>query len=146
MVVLHPSRSKCISTRSAEAFWDERIAGFLPGEKPPKMQFWRLMLSIWFFLFYSKEVSLSIRYHMIRCILFAKSKQGTHCTTCKSARNCIFGHLHLYRMSSILFFQNNCIFHLNIVGTRQATIRNRITEKSVARSDGVTSSHTRTPQ
>ena len=34
----------------------------------------------------------------------------------------------LHRMSSILFFQNNCIFHLNIVGTRQATIRNRITK------------------
>ncbi len=40
-----------------------------------------------------KEVSLSIRYHMITCILFVKSKQGTHCRTCKSARNCIFGHL-----------------------------------------------------
>ena len=35
----------------------------------------------------------------------------------------------LHRMSSILFFQNNCIFHLNIVGTRQATIRNSITER-----------------
>ena len=39
-------------------------------------------------------------------------------------------------------FKHNCIFHLNIEGKRQATIRNRITEKSVARSDGVTSSHT----
>ncbi len=29
---------------------------------------------------YSKEVSLSIRHHMIRSILFTKSKQGTHCT------------------------------------------------------------------
>jgi hypothetical protein len=38
--------SGCISTQSAEAFWDERIAGFLTGEKPPKMQFWRLKLSI----------------------------------------------------------------------------------------------------
>jgi hypothetical protein len=81
-VVVHPSLSKGKSTRSAEAFWDERIAGFLNGEKPPKMQFWRLMLSISFFLFYFKEVSLSIRHHMIRCILFAKSKQGTHCTRC----------------------------------------------------------------
>jgi len=52
----------------------------------------------------------------------------------------------LHRMSSILFFQNNCIFHLNSVGTRQATIHNSITEKSVARSDGVTSSNTRTHQ
>ena len=48
----------------------------------------------------------------------------------------------LYRKSSIRFFKYNCTFHLNIVGTRQATIRNRITEKSVARSDRVTSSHT----
>ena len=37
----------------------------------------------------------------------------------------------LYRMSSTLSFQNNRIFHLNSVGTRQATIHNRITEKSV---------------
>ena len=80
MVVLHPPLSKNTDTHSAEAFWDERIAGFLPGEKPPKMQFWRLMLSLWFFLFYFKEVSLSIRHHMIRFILFAKNKQGTHCT------------------------------------------------------------------
>jgi len=65
---------------SAEAFFDERIAGFLPGEKPPKMQFWRLILSI--------------RYHMIRSIPFAKYKEGTHCTKYNSARNCIFGHLH----------------------------------------------------
>jgi hypothetical protein len=54
-VVLRPSRSKGVSTRSAEAFWDERIADLLPGEKPPKMQFWRLMLSIWFFLFLFKK-------------------------------------------------------------------------------------------
>jgi len=81
MVALHSSRSKCINTCSAEAFCDERIAGFSPGEKPPKMQFWRLMLSLWFFLLYFKEVSLSIRHYMIRYILFTKSKQGTHCTT-----------------------------------------------------------------
>src|SRR4051794_36136170 len=80
MVVLHPSRSKSISTQSAEAFWDERIADFLPGEKPPKMQFWRLMLSIWYFLFYFKEVSHSIRHHMIRCKIFTK----------KLARNALY--------------------------------------------------------
>jgi len=40
--------SECVSTQSAEAFWDERIAGFLTGEKPPKMQFWRLKLSMMF--------------------------------------------------------------------------------------------------
>jgi len=51
MVGVHPSLSKGIRTQSAEAFWDERIADCLPGEKPPKMQFWRLMLSLWFFLF-----------------------------------------------------------------------------------------------
>ena len=44
--------------------------------------------------------------------------------------------------SSILIFPSNCIFHLNVVGTRQATIRNRMTEKSVARNDEVISSHT----
>jgi len=33
------------------------------------------------FSFFSKEVSLSIRYHMIRSILFAKSRQGTQRTT-----------------------------------------------------------------
>ncbi|WP_421102493.1 hypothetical protein ACOKXV_05750, partial [Sporosarcina psychrophila] len=38
-------------TRSAEAFYDERIAGLLTGEKPPKMQFWRLKRSIGFSLF-----------------------------------------------------------------------------------------------
>jgi len=48
----------------------------------------------------------------------------------------------LYRKSSILFFQNNRILRLNIVGTRQAIIRNRMIEKGVASSYGVTSSHT----
>ena len=47
----------------------------------------------------------------------------------------------LYRKSSILFFQSNCIFHLNIVGTRQATIRNKMTVKGVARNDEVISRH-----
>ena len=36
MVAIHPSRSKCISTLSAEAFLDERIAGFLTREKAAK--------------------------------------------------------------------------------------------------------------
>jgi len=35
----------------------------------------------------------------------------------------------LCRMSFILFFQSNSIFHLNNVGTRQAIIRNSITER-----------------
>ena len=40
--------SECISTQSAEALWYERIAGLLTGEKPPKMQFWRLKRSMMF--------------------------------------------------------------------------------------------------
>ena len=48
----------------------------------------------------------------------------------------------LYKKSSILSFKKSRIFHLNILGTRQAIIHNRITEKSLARSDEVTSSHT----
>jgi len=54
MVGLHPPCSKCISIRSAETFFDQRIADIKAGEKPPKMQFWRLLLSIGFFLFLVK--------------------------------------------------------------------------------------------
>ncbi len=36
MVVVHPSRSKSISTRSAKDFWDERIAGILIWIKAAK--------------------------------------------------------------------------------------------------------------
>jgi hypothetical protein len=36
MVILHPSRSNSISTRSAEAFWDERIEGLLTWRKAAK--------------------------------------------------------------------------------------------------------------
>ncbi len=56
MVVVHPLLSKGIDTRSANAFWDERIASFLTGKKPPKMQFWRLMSSLWFFLFLNESI------------------------------------------------------------------------------------------
>ena len=76
---------------------------------------------------------------MIRCILFAKSKQERIVQRAIVPEIVSSGTYTLYRMSSILFLQNNCIFLLNIVGTRQATIHNSITEKSVARSDGVTS-------
>ncbi len=51
----------------------------------------------------------------------------------------------LYKKSSIPFFPSNRIFHLNIVGTRQAIIRNKMTEKDVARNDEVISSHTHYP-
>ena len=120
MVVLHPSRSKSNSTRSAEAFFDERIASIKAGEKPPKMQFWRLMLSIWFFLFLGKYSLLNIsKEHIVqRARVPEIASSGTYT---------------LHGMSSILFFRNNCIFHLNSVGTQQATIRNSITENSVAR-------------
>ena len=141
MVVVHPSLSKGIGTRSAEAFWDERIAGFLPGEKPPKIQFWRLKPSLWYFHFYFKEVSLSIEYHMIDAYLLKVSKEHI-VQRARVPEIASSGTYTLYRKSSILFFQSNCIFHLNIVGTRQATIHNRITEKSVARNDEVISSHT----
>lgn len=57
----------------------------------------------------------------------------------KSARNCIFGHLLLFQKLSILFFQSNRIFHLSIVGTRQATIYNNMTEKATSRNDEVIS-------
>ena len=43
------------------------------------------------------------------------------------------------RKPSILFFQRNRIVRLSIVGMRRATIRNKMTEKVVSRSDGVTS-------
>ena len=42
---------------------------------------------------------------------------------------------------SILSFKRNSIFHLNVEGTLQAIIHKRITEKGMARSDEVTSSH-----
>ena len=112
MVVLHPSRSKCMNTQSAETFWDERIAGFLPGEKPPKMQFWRLMLFLWYFLIYFKEVSLSNRQHKLRCIIFTKSKQGKYCTTLQVCPKLHLRALTLHRMSSILFFQKKLHFSL----------------------------------
>ena len=67
---------------------------------------------------------------MIRCILFAKSKQGTHCTTYIECPKLHLRALTLSIECHLFFsFKHNCIFHLNIVGTRQATIRNRITEK-----------------
>ena len=132
MVVLHPSRSKFMSTRSFEAFWDERITGFLIEVSAAKDAILAAETFYIIFSFFSKEVSLSIRHHMIRCILFVKCMQEVHYTTCKSARNCIFGHLHSPQNVIYSFLPNNCIFHLNIVGTRQASIRNRINEKSVA--------------
>ena len=145
MVFIHPSRSKCIRTQSANVFPDERIAGLLICVKAAKDTILAADAFYMVFPFFIKDVSLSSRHHIIRCINFTKSKQGTHRTMCKGARNCIFGHYNLYRKSSILFFQSNRIFHLNIVGTRQAPIRNSMTEKSVARSDSVTSSHTWVP-
>lgn len=46
-------------------------------------------------------------------------------TKYNSARNCIFGHLQsLLESKSIPFFLSNCVFNLNAVGTRQATIHN----------------------
>ena len=51
----------------------------------------------------------------------------------------------LYKKPCILFFQNNRIFHLSIVGTRQANIRNKMAEKIVSRSDKVTSRYNYSP-
>jgi len=45
MVVVHPPLSKDTASSSAEAFWNERIACFSPGEKRPKIQFWPLKSS-----------------------------------------------------------------------------------------------------
>ena len=79
--------------------------------KPPKMQFWRLNTFSIVFSLLIKEVSLSIGYHMIRGTLFAKSKQEAHYTTCNSARNCIFGHLHSIKESHLLFsFKKTAFF------------------------------------
>jgi len=47
----------------------------------------------------------------------------------------------LYRKLSILFFSSNCIFHLNVVGTRQAKIHNKVTEQDMHRNDEVISMH-----
>ena len=130
MVVIHPSRSKCLRTRSAfGAFWDERIAGFLLGEKPPKMQFWRLMLSLWFFFFRSNVTFSRI---MINVYLSLKVSKEHIVRRTRVPEIASSGTYTLYKKSSILFFQSNCIFHLTIVGTRQATIYYKITENSVA--------------
>jgi len=60
----------------------------------------------------SKGVSLSISYQMIRCILFAKSKQGTHSIeSTRVPEIASSGTYMLHKKSSILFFQSNRIIH-----------------------------------
>jgi len=93
MVVLYPSRSKSISTRSANFF----------GRKNSGASTW---------IKAAKDAILTAdAFYMV---FFFSSKERF---------------VQRSRVSAILFFQNNWIFHLNIVGTRQATIRNRITER-----------------
>ena len=77
MVVLHPSRSNWISTSSAEDFWDERIEEIPTWIKAAKDTILAADAFYMVFSFFIKEVSLSVRCHKIRCILFAESKQGT---------------------------------------------------------------------
>ena len=72
MVVLHPSRPKFISARSSETCYIV-------------------------FSFFSKEVSLSIRRHMIRCILLVKRKQRS---TLYNVQGCPKLHLRALTLSN----------------------------------------------
>ncbi len=94
IVVIYPSHSKCISTRRAETC--SVVSSFV-----------------------NKEASLSIWYNMIRCILFTKSKQGTHCTKYQSARNCIFGHLQSIQIVIYTFHSKQ--LHFSLETCRNAT-------------------------
>ena len=124
MVFVHPSLSKDIATRSAEASRDERIADFSHGEKRSKIQFRPLKPSTIVSLFLFFLIKKCRETNVQRARVPEISSSGTYT---------------LHRKASIIFFQSNCIFHLSIVGTRQAINRNRITEKGEARSDEVAS-------
>jgi hypothetical protein len=74
MVIVHPSRSKYISTRSAEAFRGERIAGLLIWIIAAKdtilaAEAFSIVLSF----FYLRKSRFLIDHRMIRSRILAKS-------------------------------------------------------------------------
>ena len=127
MVFVHPSLPKNTVTTSAEAFRDERIARL--GRSGQRYIFSAQAFYYNFSIFNlgkSHFIKHRRKYNQRRAIVPEIVSSGTY---------------NLCRKASILFFWSNCIFHLNI-RTRQVCNQNKITGKSVARSDGVTSSHT----
>jgi len=79
-MAVHPLLSKAKGTRSANAFGNERMVGFLTWREAAKDA-----------VLAAGAFTMVFSCFILRCVTFLegllKSREGTHCTKCKSARN-----------------------------------------------------------